>query len=123
MRTKFDLLVWFEICELANNGEYVPTIVDHASGLPTHGVFLLHQGIQRRIKITISQERGERERERRRAASALASSYLGEIQWRDCQELVIGRVRTSPEWRGEDTDVLSLGLFSGHYLEFGTDDR
>lgn len=55
---KYDILVWFEICELANNGEYVPSIVDHAHGLPTHGVFLLHQGIQRRIKITICHEKG-----------------------------------------------------------------
>ncbi|KAI6211468.1 Kinesin-like protein KIF1B [Aphelenchoides besseyi] len=104
VRTKYDLLVWFEICELANTGEYVPAIVDHANGLPTHGVFLLHQGIQRRIKITICQERGE-------------------IQWRDCQELVVGRIRTTPEWTGEDNDVLSLGLFPGNYLEFSMDDR
>ncbi|KAI6192459.1 DUF3694 domain-containing protein [Aphelenchoides fujianensis] len=104
VRTKYDLLVWFEICELANTGDYVPAIVDHANGLPTHGVFLLHQGIQRRIKITICQERGE-------------------LQWRDCQELVIGRIRTTPEWTGEDNDVLSLGLFPGNYLEFSMDDR
>ncbi|CAK5118096.1 unnamed protein product [Meloidogyne enterolobii] len=89
---KYDLLIWFEICEFGSNGEYHPAIVDHANGLPTHGVFLLHQGIQRRIKITICHEKGD-------------------IQWRDCQELVVGRIRNTAEWAGgHDDDVLSLGL-------------
>ncbi|ULU05077.1 hypothetical protein L3Y34_017659 [Caenorhabditis briggsae] len=105
VKSKHDLLVWFEICELANNGEYVPTIVDHAQGLPTHGIFLLHQGIQRRIKITICHEKGE-------------------LKWKDCQELVVGRIRAGPEWAGgDDVDVLSLGLFPGTFMEFSMDDR
>ncbi|CAI5442480.1 unnamed protein product [Caenorhabditis angaria] len=105
VKSKHDMLIWFEICELANNGEYVPTIVDHAQGLPTHGVFLLHQGIQRRIKITICHEKGE-------------------LKWKDCQELVVGRIRAGPEWAGgDDVDVLSLGLFPGTFLEFSMDDR
>ncbi|XGW09291.1 hypothetical protein V3C99_011530 [Haemonchus contortus] len=105
IRSKTDLLVWFEICELAGSGEYVPAVVDHAQGLPTHGVFLLHQGIQRRIKITICHERGE-------------------VKWKDCQELVVGRIRSGPEWNGgEDIDVLSLGLFPGTFLEFSMDER
>jgi kinesin family protein 1 len=37
--TKHDILVWFEICELAPNGEYLPVQVDNANGS-----FLLHQG-------------------------------------------------------------------------------
>ncbi|KAF7632378.1 hypothetical protein Mgra_00008227 [Meloidogyne graminicola] len=102
---KYDLLIWFEICEFGSNGEYHPAIVDHANGLPTHGVFLLHQGIQRRIKVTICHEKGD-------------------ILWRDCQELVVGRIRKTAEWAGGlDDDVLSLGLFPGTYLEFAMDDR
>lgn len=81
VHSKYDLLVWFEICELGNNGEYIPSIVDHAAGLPTHGVFLLHQvrlerregregrliqGMQRRIKMTICHEKGD-------------------VRWKDCQ--------------------------------------
>ncbi|KAK6738958.1 hypothetical protein RB195_020820 [Necator americanus] len=105
IRSKTDMLVWFEICELAGSGEYVPAVVDHAQGLPTHGVFLLHQGIQRRIKITICHEKGE-------------------LKWKDCQELVVGRIRSGPEWHGgEDIDVLSLGLFPGTFLEFSMDER
>lgn len=37
--TKHDILVWFEICELAPNGEYLPVVVDQSTGS-----FLLHQG-------------------------------------------------------------------------------
>ncbi|VDN07186.1 unnamed protein product [Thelazia callipaeda] len=93
IRSKYDLLIWFEICELGSNG------------LPTHGIFLLHQGIQRRLKITICHERGD------------------DVKWKDCQELVVGRIRSTPEWNGEDVDVLSLGLFPGTFLEFSMDDR
>lgn len=34
-----------------------------------------------------------------------------------------GRIRTTPESMEEDLDVLSLGLFPGHYIEFSQDDR
>uniref|UniRef100_A0A158Q8M3 Kinesin-like protein unc-104 n=1 Tax=Elaeophora elaphi TaxID=1147741 RepID=A0A158Q8M3_9BILA len=105
VRSKYDLLVWFEICELGSNGEYFPATVEHAQGLLTHGIFLLHQGIQRRLKITICHEKGD------------------DVKWKDCQELVVGRIRTTPEWSGEDVDVLSLGLFPGTFLEFSMDDR
>lgn len=37
--SKHDILVWFEICELAQNGEYLPVSVDGNTGS-----FLLHQG-------------------------------------------------------------------------------
>jgi kinesin family protein 1 len=37
--SKHDILVWFEICELAQNGEYLPVAVDGNTGS-----FLLHQG-------------------------------------------------------------------------------
>ncbi|KAI6217492.1 Kinesin-like protein KIF1B [Aphelenchoides fujianensis] len=92
VRTKYDLLVW---CRQSSTTR---------TACPRTASSSSHQGIQRRIKITICQERGE-------------------LQWRDCQELVIGRIRTTPEWTGEDNDVLSLGLFPGNYLEFSMDDR
>lgn len=105
--TKYDLLVWFEICELAPNGEYVPACVDHSEELPTNGNFLLHQGIQRRIAITIVHENGP------------------DLIWRDVRELVVGRIRTSPEWTERDAEstVLSLSLFPAHYIQPQGDDR
>ncbi|XP_034947689.1 kinesin-like protein unc-104 isoform X4 [Chelonus insularis] len=107
VHAKYDVLVWFEICELAPNGEYVPSVVDHSDDLPCRGLFLLHQGIQRRIRITIVHEQAS------------------ELCWKDVRELVVGRIRNTPEPEEEDNDssVLSLGLFPGEYLEIPGDDR
>lgn len=105
VKSSYDVLVWVEICELAPSGEYVPCFVDHPASLPTHGVFWMHQGIQRRVRITICHEKGD------------------DLTWRDCQELVIGRIRLGPESIDEDNDVLSLGLFPGRYIEYANDDR
>ncbi|CAH1639058.1 unnamed protein product [Spodoptera littoralis] len=100
LHSKHDLLVWFEICELAPNGEYVPAVVEHSDELPCRGLFLLHQGIQRRIRITILHEPSQ------------------DLQWTDVRELVVGRIRNSPEANEDTTDgdedgALSLGLFPG----------
>ncbi|XP_028981868.1 kinesin-like protein unc-104 isoform X6 [Diachasma alloeum] len=107
VHAKYDVLVWFEICELAPNGEYVPSVVDHSDDLPCRGLFLLHQGIQRRIRITIVHEQAS------------------ELRWKDVRELVVGRIRNTPEPEEEDNDssVLSLGLFPGEYVEIPGDDR
>ncbi|XP_076053656.1 kinesin family member unc-104 isoform X4 [Oratosquilla oratoria] len=108
VHAKHDLLVWFEICELAPSGEYVPAVVDHSDDLPCRGLFLLHQGIQRRIRITIVHENSQ------------------DLIWRDVRELVVGRIRTTPESEDDndnDTSVLSLGLFPGEYLEYPGEDR
>ncbi|XP_014600357.1 PREDICTED: kinesin-like protein unc-104 isoform X2 [Polistes canadensis] len=107
VHAKYDVLVWFEICELAPNGEYVSSVVDHSDDLPCRGLFLLHQGIQRRIRITIVHE------------------PASELRWKDVRELVVGRIRNTPEPEEEDNDssVLSLGLFPGEYLEVKGDDR
>ena len=37
----------------ASSGEYVPVMVDHSDDLPCRGVYFLHHGLQRRIRITI----------------------------------------------------------------------
>ncbi|KAK3867494.1 hypothetical protein Pcinc_027049 [Petrolisthes cinctipes] len=107
VHARHDLLVWFEICELAPSGEYVPAVVDHGDDLPCRGLFLLHQGIQRRIRITIVHEPSQ------------------DLVWRDVRELVVGRIRTTPESEDDNNDasVLSLGLFPGEYLEYPGEDR
>lgn len=78
---KHDVLVWFEICELAPNGEYVPSVVEHSDDLPCRGLFLLHQGIQRRIRITIVHE------------------PTPEAKWKDIRELVVGECAMWHLWR------------------------
>ncbi|XP_074031967.1 kinesin family member unc-104 isoform X2 [Leptinotarsa decemlineata] len=108
IHAKADVLVWFEICELAPNGEYVPSVVEHSDDFPCRGLFLLHQGIQRRIRMTIVHD------------------LAAEIRWRDVRELVVGRIRNTPESEEDednDNSVLSLGLFPGEYLEIPGDDR
>ncbi|KAK8778191.1 hypothetical protein V5799_020468, partial [Amblyomma americanum] len=104
---KHDVLVWFEICELTPNGEYTPAVVDHSDDAPCRGTFSLHQGIQRRIRLTLVHEQ------------------TPNVCWKDVREVVVGRVRSTPECEEEDNDtsVLSLGIFPGSYLEMAGDDR
>ncbi|XP_068771821.1 kinesin-like protein KIF1B isoform X3 [Struthio camelus] len=97
--SKYDLLVWFEISELEPTGEYIPAVVDHTGGLPCQGTFLLHQGIQRRITVTIIHEKGN------------------ELHWKDVRELVVGRIRNKAEVDEAAVDaILSLNIISAKYL-------
>ncbi|KAJ7993406.1 hypothetical protein DPEC_G00272110 [Dallia pectoralis] len=104
---KYDLLVFFEICELEADGVYIPAVVDHRGGMPCHGTFLLHQGIQRRITVTIVHETG------------------GDIEWKDIRELVVGRIRNTPE--GDDAiidpNILSLNILSAGCVRPLQEDR
>ncbi|NXL90269.1 KIF1B protein, partial [Alectura lathami] len=98
--SKYDLLVWFEISELEPTGEYIPAIVDHTGSLPCQGTFLLHQGIQRRITVTIIHEKGN------------------ELHWKDVRELVVGRIRNKAEVDEAAVDaILSLNIISAKYLK------
>ncbi|KFP81691.1 Kinesin-like KIF1B [Apaloderma vittatum] len=96
--SKYDLLVWFEISELEPTGD--PAVVDHTGGLPCQGTFLLHQGIQRRITVTIIHEKGS------------------ELHWKDVRELVVGRIRNKAEVDEAAVDaILSLNIISAKYLK------
>ncbi|XP_064156886.1 kinesin-like protein KIF1B isoform X4 [Anguilla rostrata] len=98
--SKYDLLVWFEISELEPTGEYIPAVVDHTGGLPCHGTYLLHQGIQRRITVTLIHEKGS------------------ELHWKDVRELVVGRIRNKPEVDDTAADaVLSLNIISAKNIK------
>ncbi|XP_034091644.1 kinesin-like protein KIF1A isoform X8 [Gymnodraco acuticeps] len=104
---KYDLMVFFEICELEATGEYIPAVVDHRGGMPCHGTYLLHQGLQRRITVTIVHESG------------------GELEWKDIRELVVGRLRNMPEADETiiDPNILSLNILSAGYVRPMRDDR
>uniref|UniRef100_A0A7N8X427 plus-end-directed kinesin ATPase n=1 Tax=Mastacembelus armatus TaxID=205130 RepID=A0A7N8X427_9TELE len=98
--SKYDLLVWFEISELEPTGEYIPAIVDHSGGLPCHGIYMLHQGIQRRITVTLIHEKGS------------------ELHWKDVRELVVGRIRNKAEVDDSAADaVLSLNIISAKNIK------
>ncbi|XP_041420914.1 kinesin-like protein KIF1A isoform X4 [Xenopus laevis] len=96
---KYDLMAYFQICELEANGDYIPVSVDHGVGLPCHGTFLLHQGIQRRISVTLVHEAG------------------AELKWLEVRELVVGRIRNTPEADESiiDPNILSLNILSAGY--------
>ncbi|XP_017366232.1 kinesin-like protein KIF1A isoform X19 [Cebus imitator] len=104
---KYDLLVYFEICELEANGDYIPAVVDHRGGMPCMGTFLLHQGIQRRITVTLLHETGSH------------------IRWKEVRELVVGRIRNTPETDESliDPNILSLNILSSGYIRPAQDDR
>lgn len=88
---------------------YVPVVVDHSEDFPCTGTYLLHQGLQRRLAITIMQEQ----------------SPETDLLWKDVKELVVGRIRTTPEYTDFDleTNVLSLSLFPASYIQYPGDDR
>ncbi|XP_065129755.2 kinesin-like protein KIF1A isoform X18 [Paramisgurnus dabryanus] len=104
---KYDLMVFFEICELEANGDYIPAVVDHKVGMPCHGTFMLHQGIQRRVTVTIVHETGR------------------DIEWKEVRELVVGRIRNTPEADEAiiDPNILSLNILSAGYIRPAQDDR
>ncbi|XP_048055634.1 kinesin-like protein KIF1A isoform X15 [Megalobrama amblycephala] len=103
---KYDLMVFFEICELEANGDYIPAVVDHRVGMPCHGTFMLHQGIQRRVTVTIVHETGR------------------DIEWKEVRELVVGRIRNTPEADETiiDPNILSLNILSAGYIRPTQDD-
>lgn len=104
---KYDLMVFFEICELEANGDYIPAVVDHRVGMPCHGTFMLHQGIQRRVTVTIVHESGK------------------DIEWKEVRELVVGRIRNTPEAHETiiDPNILSLNILSAGYIRPAQEDR
>ena len=54
---------------------YVPVVVEHSEDGPCNGTYMLHQGIQRRLAITIMQDQGPDT----------------ELIWKDVKELVVGK--------------------------------
>jgi hypothetical protein len=59
----------------ASSGDYVPVMVDHSDELPCRGVYFLHHGLQRRIRVTLVHDK------------------TSDLKWKDVRELVVGRIR------------------------------
>ena len=68
-----DILARFEICELGVSGEYDPVLVNHNEPQSPGGVYLLQQGLQRRMRLTLICENGS------------------EVHWKKVNELVVGK--------------------------------
>ncbi|VDD74722.1 unnamed protein product [Mesocestoides corti] len=106
-----DLLVWFEIFELNDVGEYIPVPVRQSDVSPGQGVFMLRQGVQRRIAVTIIHE-------------PLKNAF-SDVTFIGVQEVVVGRARDTPEFHFSDsqTRILSLSVFPVNFLPPAGDDR
>uniref|UniRef100_A0A670J076 plus-end-directed kinesin ATPase n=1 Tax=Podarcis muralis TaxID=64176 RepID=A0A670J076_PODMU len=94
---KYDLMVFFEICELEANGDAAHCLA----------VVLITAGIQRRITVTLVHETGSH------------------IRWKEVRELVVGRIRNTPEGDESliDPNILSLNILSSGYIRPSQDDR
>lgn len=95
---KFDLLVLVEVYEMSPSGDYFPCVLRRKSEDSLYGgIFLLHQGIQRRLVVTVIHENSP------------------DIRIRRVVDLVVGRVRTSvlPPPAGEGSlHTVSLNVLS-----------
>ena len=79
-------------------------MVERNPDLPCRSEFILRQGLQRRIRITMVHE------------------VCDELGWSDVRELVVGRIRNTAECDDDENDmsVVSLGLFPGSFFFFFT---
>ncbi|CAF1293104.1 unnamed protein product, partial [Adineta ricciae] len=103
----YDLLVWYEIFELSPSGEYVAVTVDHSDDTPCSGRFILHQGIQRRIGITLCHE------------------PTSDVNWKSINEVIVGQIRSQSDYTHDEIDgeVLSLNIVSSQYIQRQHDKR
>lgn len=111
--------VGFEICELTTTGGYMPVpVAKKISKSPLDAeceqdVFLLKQGVQRRIRITLAHHQLPE------SFSKKCANF--KVNWVKIVEVVLGRVRSVPYCNedfcdDEDNSVVSLPLFHGELL-------
>jgi kinesin family protein 1 len=100
---KHNLLVWFEFCELDSSGAYSPVDVERERG---NSYFKLQQGVQRRVRVTISHESG------------------ADLEWERVLDLTIGNVRTDVAGNERAaTPALPLAILPGLSIQTTGDDR
>lgn len=101
---------------------YAPVPVDRLDETPCQGVFLIHQGIQRRLAITLVHEFLDPIKSDR-IDNQLNCSHTCLFQ--GIHEVVVGRVRENPEWLDSDehTHILSLSLLPAQQIHETSSDR
>ncbi|TFK22194.1 kinesin-like protein [Coprinopsis marcescibilis] len=101
-----DVVAWLQVCELGPDGSYVPVPVISQGSLDP-GVFSLHQGLQRRICVSLSSNSGQ------------------QLPWTDFTKIRIGSVRLlDPHGRIHDSTssaLVTLPLLKEQTLEFKPD--
>ncbi|KDQ65088.1 hypothetical protein JAAARDRAFT_146452 [Jaapia argillacea MUCL 33604] len=101
-----DVVAWLQICELAPDGDYVPVPVISNSYLDP-GSFSLHQGLQRRIVLTLTSNSG-----RQLPWVEMTKVRLGNIRLLDAK----GRVHESTS-----KTLITLPLLKDQTIEFKRD--
>ncbi|KAF6762514.1 kinesin-like protein [Ephemerocybe angulata] len=101
-----DVVAWLQVCELGPEGTYLPVPVISQGNLDP-GVFTLHQGLQRRVSVTLSSNSGQ------------------QLPWTEFTKVKIGHVRLlDPNGRIHESTskaVVNLPLLKEQVLEFKPD--
>ncbi|KAF8826322.1 hypothetical protein HHX47_DHR5000294 [Lentinula edodes] len=101
-----DVIVWIQVCELAPDGQYAPVPV-LSQGTLDPGSFSLHQGLQRRIVISLSSNSGQ------------------QFPWSEFTKVRIGNVRViDAKGRVQESSskaLITLPLLQEQNIEFKPD--
>lgn len=101
-----DVVAWLQICELGPDGQYIPVPV-LSQGAVDPGAFSLHQGLQRRIVLSLSSNSGQ------------------QLPWIEFTKMRIGNVRLlDPKGRVHESTskaIVTLPLQKDQSLEFKPD--
>ncbi|KAJ7047871.1 kinesin-like protein [Mycena alexandri] len=101
-----DVVAWLQMCELAPDGQYAPVPVVSQGNLDP-GCFTLHQGLQRRLNLTLSSNSGQ------------------QLPWIEFTKIRIGNVRLlDNNGRIHDSTskaMVTLPLMKDQVLEFKPD--
>ncbi|KAI8373349.1 hypothetical protein BD560DRAFT_394703 [Blakeslea trispora] len=105
---RHDVLAWIQVCELMPNGEYTPVQVVCQNQMDK-GAFTLRQGLQRRIRLTLSHTSG-----RQLNWTKISKATIGQVRLLDAK----GRIVSSPAH--EDVIIRLLSKQSVEYNSDGT---
>ncbi|KAI8090253.1 uncharacterized protein B0P05DRAFT_464203 [Gilbertella persicaria] len=105
---RHDVLAWVQICELMPNGEYMPVQVV-SQNASDRGTFNLRQGLQRRVRFTLSHTSG-----RQLTWTKISKATIGHVRLLDAK----GRVVSSPAH--EDVAIRLLSQQKVQYNNDGT---
>ncbi|KAF7982304.1 hypothetical protein HWV62_28982 [Athelia sp. TMB] len=101
-----DVVAWLQVCELGPDGQYVPVPVI-SQGAVDPGAFSLHQGLQRRIVLSLSSNSGQ------------------QLPWLEFTKMRLGNVRLlDPKGRVHESTskaLVTLPLQKDQTLEFKPD--
>ena len=105
-----DIVAWVQVCELGPDGNYAPVPVVLSKGGVDPGSFTLHQGLQRRLIVTMSSNSGKQF-----PWIEITKVRVGNVRVVDSQ----GRVYASDEERGKT--MVTVPLLKDQVTEFRAD--